>query len=635
MKTVTTVEISVFERIMPLVSGYLQAYASTDQTVASEYRFSTYTTSIKTPYETILREVLGRNSDVYAFSVYVWNSALILRLVTDLRQARPRSQVILGGPQVMHHGRKYLDPADELVTICNTEGEVTFTEYLRALSDEVPDLAGVAGLSFYRDGELVDTGPRTRIQDLNSIPSPILNGVIKPEYSIGIIETNRGCPYHCGFCYWGAATNDRVYRFDEERVRDELTWMARNGAIFLYIADANWGMLARDVDLSQHIAECSRKYRLPSVVYFSSAKNKPHLVTKITGIFQDAGLVTSQPVSMQTLEPESLKIIRRDNIKLDAFRAVQDDLTDRDLSSFIELIWPLPGETLESFRNGIDSLCQRDAQTIIAYSHLLLHNTPIYHNRESLGLVTRPAGGGVAEAEIVVATQQVTSADFADGMRFFYATHAVWNTRSLFGVAKYLSSRHMASFAELFSSFAGYLRKLPPGDPISDLIERSIRDALYYDIGNYGLMIHTVLHEHRALFTRHLTEFARQQPWWADPMARALFEIDLINRPYVYSNTPLETFTYPFEAIRLGPASGRQHVVEVDPQLHGALRTVARLVPHETSGSSLVVDHKRRQYPYMAAQSIDHNANYCHGMIEKVKNIVPLWRAISADRRPE
>jgi hypothetical protein len=234
----------------------------------------------------------------------------------------------------------------------------------------------------------------------------------------------------------------------------------------------------------------------------------------------------------------------------------------------------------------------------------------------------------------VVTTQQVTSADFADGMRFFYATHAVWNTRSPFGVAKYLSARHMASFAELFSSFAGYLRKHSSGDPISDLIERSIRDALYYDIGNYGLMIRTVLHDHRALLTRHLIEFARQQPWWADPMARALLEIDLINRPYVYSNTPLETFTYPFEAIRLGPASSRQQVV-VDPQLHGAMRTVARLVPHEASGSSLVVDPKRRQSPYMAAQSIDHNANYCHGMIEKVKNILPLWRAISADRRPE
>jgi radical SAM superfamily enzyme YgiQ (UPF0313 family) len=626
VRTVTTVEISVFERIIPLVSGYLQAYASTDQTVASEYRFSTYTTNIKTPYETILREVLSRDSDVYAISVYVWNSRLVRRLVADLRQARPRARVIMGGPQVMHHGLKYLDPADEHVTICNTEGEVTFTEYLRALTEAELDLSGVTGLSFYRDGELVDTGARPRIQDLNSIPSPFLNGVIKPEYSIGIIETNRGCPYHCGFCYWGAATNDRVYRFDEERVRDELTWMARNGVIFLYIADANWGMLSRDVDLAKHIADCSREYRLPSVVYFSSAKNKPHLVTKITGIFQDAGLVTSQPVSMQTLEPESLKIIRRDNIKLDAFRAVQDDLADRDLSSFIELIWPLPGETLESFRNGIDTLCQRDAQTVIAYSHLLLNNTPIYHNREQLGLVVRPAGGGVAEAEIVIATQQVTQEDFAEGMRFFYATHAVWNTRSLRAVAKYLAARRMASYAELFSAFVDYWRTRPSDDPIVDLVERSIRDALYYDIGNYGLMIHTVLHEHRSLFTRHLTEFVQRQPWWSDPTVRALFEIDLVNRPYVYSTTPLETFAYHFETICLGAVSGRQQAVELDPEWHDALRAAVRLEPPMPSGSRFVVDHKRRQYPYMAAQSIDHNANYCHGMIEKVKNIVPVWR---------
>ncbi len=77
-------------------------------------------------------------------------------------------------------------------------------------------------------------------------------------WNIGLVR-RVGCPYHCGFCYWGAATNDRVYRFDEQRVRDEITWLASHDVMCLYIADANWGMLSRDVDLSQHIADCARK----------------------------------------------------------------------------------------------------------------------------------------------------------------------------------------------------------------------------------------------------------------------------------------------------------------------------------------------------------------------------------------
>ncbi|WP_447041105.1 hypothetical protein [Streptomyces sp. DSM 118878] len=626
MKTVTMVELSVFERITPLVSGYLQAYASTDSVVSKEYRFDQYTTSIKTPLDTIAKDLLAKDSDVFAFSAYVWNIGLVRPLVKLLRESKPNAHVMMGGPQVMHHGLRYLDPHDDMLSLCNGEGEASFTEYLRELTEPHPDLTKVEGLSVYRDGELVNTGDRARIKELDTIPSPFLSGFIAPEYTISILETNRGCPYHCGFCFWGAATNDRVYRFDEERVRDELTWMSRNGSLFLYIADANWGMLARDVEFSEHIAALAREHHMPNVVYFSSAKNKPQAVTKITGIFQDAGLVTSQPVSMQTLEPESLKIIRRDNIKLDAFGAVQDDLRDRGLSSFIELIWPLPGETLETFKQGIGTLCEKDAHTIIAYSHLLLNNTPIYHNREKLGLVTRSAGGGVAEAQIVVATDQVTTDEFVEGMRYFYAVHAVHNTRSLRATSKYLTGKGIVTFPELFSAFVDHWRTLPADDPIVEFVERSIRDALYYDVGNYGLVIHTVLHEHRALFTRHLRDFARSQPWWSDDTARGLFEMDLVNRPYVYSSTPIEQHDHPFETLRVTPGQGRTYTVELGKEWHEALATAARLDPAPPVGTTFTVDHKRLQYPYMAAQSIDHNANYCHGMIEKIENIVPFWR---------
>lgn len=627
MRTVTTVELSVFERITPLVSGYLQAYASTDPVVSARYRFDKYTTSIKTPFDDIAADLLARDSDVFAFSAYVWNIGLVRKLAKLVREHRPDARVMLGGPQVMHHGIRYLDPDDEQVALCNGEGEITFTEYLRALTDPEPDLSTVEGISFYRDGRLVTTPERTRIADLNSIPSPFLNGMIDPDFSMSIIETNRGCPYHCGFCYWGAATNDRVYRFDEDRVRDELTWMSDNGVLFLYIADANWGMLGRDVELSEHIAALARKNRLPGVVYFSAAKNKPHAVTKITGIFSEAGLVTSQPVSMQTLEPKSLEIIARKNIKLDAFGAVQQDLRDRGLSSFIELIWPLPGETLDSFKRGIGTLCEKDAHTVIAYSHLLLHNTPIYKAREELELQTRPAGGGVAEAEIVIGTKDVPVEQFAEGMRYFYAVHAIHNTRSLRAVGRYLTSRGITTYPELFSAFVDHWRTLPADDPIVSYVERSIRDALYYDIGNYGLFVHTVLHEHRALFTRHLTEFVSAQPWWSDQTVRGLFEIDLVNRPYVYSSTPIEQHIYPFEVLGVLATEKRGYRVELDEAWRAALTGSVRLAEEPPPGPVFLVDHKRLQYPYMAGQSLDHNANYCHGMIEKVENIAPVWRA--------
>jgi uncharacterized protein YbdZ (MbtH family) len=626
VKRVGFVELSVFERITPLLSGYLQSYAMTKEAIVGAFEFGVYSTNIKTPLETVIGEVLRLDADIYAFSCYVWNMGLINQVRRAVRKARPDVHILLGGPQVMRQAAKYLDVDDERTVVCNGEGEQVFADYLTAFAEGQPDFAGIAGVTFGRGGELVTTGDRPRLADLNLIPSPYLSGIIKPEYSVAIMETNRGCPYHCGFCFWGAATNDRVYRFDEDRVRAELSWLSDNEVMFLYLADANWGMLSRDVDLTRHLAAESRRTGLPSVIYFSAAKNKPHAVTAITGILQDAGLIATQPVSLQTLEPASLSTIRRSNIKLAAFTQLQDDLADRGISSFTELIWPLPGETLSSFKAGINELCTRHAQTIIAYSHLLLHNTPIYSRRTELGLATRRAAAKVAEAEIVVATAEVTADDFVEGMWFFYALHALHNTRSLGGTLRYLAGQDGDAYARTFSDFADFWREeCGPGDPIVGFAQRSIAEARYYEIGNYGELVHHVLHMHRALFDRALREFARRQDWWSDATARTLFELDLLNRPYIYSNTPTDFFEYPFTTAEVR-STARGYVVRLrerpDPELLRSLR----IAPGTDLEADILVDHRRRQFPHMADQPMEHNANYCHGMIEKVENILPTWR---------
>lgn len=628
MKKVTLVELAVYEKIIPLVSGYLQAYASADP-VGKDYEFRKFTASARTPVDTLTADILATEADVFAFSCYVWNTGVNRELWRRVRQARPDAHIMLGGPQVMHHGHRYLDPGDERMTLCNGEGEVTFTEYLRELAERRPDLTRVQGLSFYRDGSLVTTPPRERVKDLDSIPSPFLTGVFNPntEFSTSVIETNRGCPFRCGFCYWGAATNDRVYRFDEERVKDEITWMSENDIVYMFIADANWGMLARDIELSKHIADRARSCGMPNVVYFSSSKNKPKAVTEIVSILTDAGLIAAQPVSMQTIEPGSLKIIERSNIKLDAYAQLQADLHERGVSSFVELIWPLPGETLDSFKRGIGTLCANDAHSIIAYGNLLLHNSPLYERRAELGLVTRPANDEVAEAEIVIQTQQVSQQEFAEGMRFSYAVQALQNTRALRTLARYLNDKGIQGYADLFAAFVAYWRTRPAGDPIVDYVERSVREAGYYDINNYGLFLHELLHASRPVFAEQLAEFTRAQPWWDDPAARALFEIDLVNRPYMYSNTPFDEHHYPFEAIRLIGQGRRTQVVEVDERWHPALLASVTVDPRPPRGIRFEVDHRRKQFPFKASHSLDHNGSYGFGIIQRPENMMPVWRS--------
>jgi hypothetical protein len=343
-------------------------------------------------------------------------------------------------------------------------------------------------------------------------------------------------------------------------------------------------------------------------------------------MLSQAGLIAAQPVSMQTIEPASLEIIKRQNIKLDAFAQLQSDLRERGVSSVIELIWPLPGETLASFRHGIGTLCAKDAHSILIYGHLLLHNSPLYEHRKELSLVAKRASDEVAEADIVVQTEQVSAADFEEGMRLNYAVQALQNTRVLRTVARYLSLSGIRSHGELFSDFVDYWRGRPDDDPIVSFVERSIREAGYYDIGNYGQFLHEVLHASRSVFGLQVTEFVHSQDWWQDDVARALFEIDLISWPYLYSNTPFGIRPDTLSTVRVKSQGSRTYTVEVDPQWHQALAASVTLAT-PPAGITFTVDHNQRQGVFQGACSLKHAGGYGFRMIQQPENMMPVWRS--------
>ena len=65
-------------------------------------------------------------------------------------------------------------------------------------------------------------------------PSPYLSGeydyLFKDnedhKYQV-IVETNRGCPFLCTYCYWGKGGTTTKYRFHSlERVFKEIEWIA-------------------------------------------------------------------------------------------------------------------------------------------------------------------------------------------------------------------------------------------------------------------------------------------------------------------------------------------------------------------------------------------------------------------------
>ncbi|MEU5523787.1 radical SAM protein [Streptomyces sp. NPDC047860] len=619
---ITIVELSVYDNTVPLVAGYLQCYATRDPRIDETFDFTIYSRSLRTSADDMLAELLEQRSEVYAFSCYIWNMGLVRRLLGGLLKARPDARFILGGPQVMNHAGDYVRPEQTNVVVCNGEGEQTFYEYLCQMAEGEPDFTQVSGVSFFSaDGELVTTDSAPRLAQLDEVPSPFAAGIFDDgEYTFTVLETNRGCPFHCGFCFWGAATNSKVYKFETQRVMDDIEWIAENGVASVFIADANWGLSPRDVELSKHIIENRKKHGFPTSMVIAAAKNRPERVAEITDILVKGGLVTSQPISLQTVNAQALELIDRKNIRENTYTDLQKSLNEKGISSFIELIWPLPGETLESFKAGVGRLCRLEADTLTIYPQLLLHNTDIHERREVLGIEVERAPDEAAEADVVVATKWASRADVVQGAWFYYALHSLYNARAAHYLAGYLDRKGIASYERFFSDAAAFFQQRD--DELCRFFGGSVSTADNYDLLNVGKAAHMVLHSHRGVMDRLLLDFCAGQSWWDDPAARLALDIDLVARPYIYAEDVIAPQTELSEA-RLVDVSRTALTLEVPSQLVGVPATLGL-----TSGparGALRFSHPRQgKMPYPRTRSMEQNAGYCHVMIQRLRQLLPV-----------
>ena len=343
---------------------------------------------------------------VLLFSNYIWSSPTNLANSALAKQLNPHHVTIHGGPNTPKYRGDVEDwfAANPHVDIAvHGEGEATFPELLAALrghiGDGPPDLSpleAVPGLSFRLGDRVITTEGRDRIADLDTIPSPVLTGLFDGFIPAGgdgsglILETNRGCPYGCTFCDWGSATLSRVRKFDLDRVFAELEWCAKHH-LGVGLADANFGIFERDVAIAEKIAELKATYGYPKVVGNNYAKNTVKHLSRIIEIFTDAGITAEGKMSMQTFDEGTLTTIRRKNIKVEKYHDLSVEFRRNALPMSVDIMMGLPGATVESFRNDLQSCIDRDLRAVVHSTQLLMNspmNDPEY--REANGITARP-----------------------------------------------------------------------------------------------------------------------------------------------------------------------------------------------------------------------------------------------------
>ena len=369
----------------------------------------------ETPSEFLGALADGSGPAVLLCSNYLWSIDHNIAVARRAKALCPQLVVVHGGPSTPKYEqdaerflREHGDVADVLV---RGEGEVTICRLLEALAPTLPELdvqrlRAVPGLTF-RDpsrGVVVRTDEPERIVDLDALPSPYLTGEfdhIDPgawPFAVSV-ETNRGCPYGCTFCDWGSATLSRIRKFSSERVLAEFQWVADRGIPGLQLCDANFGILARDVDLANALAEIRRRTGSPTGLGFTPPKNTTRHITRIFDAVMDAGFLISTAISLQSIDEQTLAAVDRANISTDHYLAMAADLRRRGHPLMGDLLLGLPGQTYASYRRDLQFFIDHQ---IMARTWVLkvLPNSPLnepgYRERfrvriDQQGLVTSTA----------------------------------------------------------------------------------------------------------------------------------------------------------------------------------------------------------------------------------------------------
>ena len=298
------------------------------------------------------------------FSTYVWNRNYNYALARKIKKINPDVVTLFGGPEPSMSDPDFFVKHPYIDILVKREGELVVTDLLRNLDN---DINNVPGLIINRQGKRHDTGEAGRINNLDDLPSPYLNGMFdeimqeNPHVTWNLtLETNRGCPYQCTFCDWGSLTYSKIKQFSLNRVFAELDW-AEKHVTGIYFADANFGIFVeRDQQIVNKLIQCHERNPKISYVYINWAKNqKNDVIGMVQQLSRYPGLLSNGlTVSTQSMTPTVLDVIKRSNLEQHKIREIYDIARSRRVSAYTELILGLPTETKESFQNSVFELLE-------------------------------------------------------------------------------------------------------------------------------------------------------------------------------------------------------------------------------------------------------------------------------------
>ncbi|HHX13380.1 MAG TPA: DUF4080 domain-containing protein [Clostridiales bacterium] len=335
----------------------------------------------------IYGELLRQDPDLIAFSCYVWNIEMTLRLAEILKQAKPELRILLGGPEVASRAEELMAAHPFIDWILAGEGEVGFPKLFKLLLSGRPptasELATVPGL-YYRVGQLVCRPQEAwPIRPEADWPFPYKT-ILPPADQRVYYESTRGCPGRCAYCL---SSLDKTLRSRPlEQVFRELDFLIERKVRQIKFIDRTFNHdPERTYQIFHHLIERDQGYSDFHFEIYADRLNEQILdllAQARPGLFQFE-------IGVQSTNPETLRAVNRQMDFAKLAVNVRQLKALGNIRLHLDLIAGLPYENYDRFAQSFDQVYELGPDMLQLGFLKLLPGTGLHRRAAEFGYVWR------------------------------------------------------------------------------------------------------------------------------------------------------------------------------------------------------------------------------------------------------
>ena len=318
-------------------------------------------------------EILSMKPDLIALTLYSWSRIDLLSLSAALLETSGSNcpPIIAGGPEVTANPLSIQNhPSINLAV--SGEGEIAISAIVEKLLPLPPEIRGTALKDF--PAPYSKPGP----ENLDNLPSPWDAAALKGRiYEDTVWELTRGCPFNCHFCFESKGS-DKVRHKSLSRAAEELKQLQNRGTGNVFLLDPTFNASPK------RAKELLRLFisQAPELRYHMEVRTE-FLDEEQAELYAEIGCTLQ--IGLQTAHSDVARNIGRP-FSPERFQEKLLPLHEYAVPYGLDLIYGLPGDSLEGFRESLDFALYCAPNHLDIFPLSVLPGTRLRETARGLGL---------------------------------------------------------------------------------------------------------------------------------------------------------------------------------------------------------------------------------------------------------